>query len=212
MAVRKSIHDYSRQAMIERLERGGIAEPCVLAAAASVPREWFAPPAHAIDVHADRELPIGFGEMLEPAYASIRAIDALLLDPDDHVLEIGTGTGYTAAVLSQLVPHVDSIERIPHLAGAARDRLARLGYDGIEVHLGDGSLGWPEHAPYDAIAVWAAAPSVPPALLEQLAPRGRLVMPIGPANEQQLVLLTKEASGACVARWLGPVMFTPLVS
>jgi protein-L-isoaspartate(D-aspartate) O-methyltransferase len=212
MAVRKSIHDYSRQAMIERLEQRGIADPCVLAAVASVPREWFVPPAHAVDAHADRELPIGFGETMEPPAASIRAIEALRLDPDDKALEIGTGTGYTAAVLSQLVPHVDTVERIPQLAGAARERLARSGYDGIEVHAGDGSLGWPEHAPYDAIVVWAAARSVPPALLEQLAPRGRVVMPVGFVDEQQLVLFTKETSGACAARWLGPVVFTPLVT
>jgi protein-L-isoaspartate(D-aspartate) O-methyltransferase len=212
MPVRKSIHDYSRQSMIERLERRGIADPCVLAAVASVPREWFVPPAHAVDAHADRELSIGFGETIEPPTASIRAIDALVLDPDDKVLEIGTGTGYTAAVLSQLVPHVDSVERIPYLAEAARERLARLAYEGIEIHVGDGSLGWPPHAPYDAIVVWGAARTVPPLLLEQLAPRGRLVMPIGPVNEQQLVLFTKETAGACVARWLGPVVFTPLVT
>jgi protein-L-isoaspartate(D-aspartate) O-methyltransferase len=212
MAVRNSIHDYSRQAMIERLERRGIADPCVLAAVASVPREAFVSPAHAVDAHADRELAIGFDETIEPPTASIRAIGALALDPDDKVLEIGTGTGYTAAVLSQLVPHVDSIERIPLLADAARERLARLRYDGIDIHVGDGALGWPPHAPYDAIVVWAAARSVPPALLDQLAPRGRLVMPVGPVGEQQLVLFTKEPSGASVARWLGPVVFTPLVS
>lgn len=204
MVVRRSVHDYSRQAMLELLERRGITDRCVLAAVASVPREAFVPPAHAVDAYADRELQSDLGETIASPVASIRAIDALLLDPDDRVLEIGTGTGYTAAVLSQLVPHVDSVERIPALAGAARERLARLGYDSIEVHVGDGSLGWPDRAPYDAIAVWAAASSVPPALLEQLAPRGRLVMPIGSMNEQRLVLFTKETSGACVARWIAP--------
>jgi protein-L-isoaspartate(D-aspartate) O-methyltransferase len=211
MAVRTSIHDYSRQAMIELLERHGLADRCVLAAVASVPREWFVPPAYAVDAHADRELPIGFGETLEPPTASIRAIDALRLEPDDRVLEVGTGTGYTAAVLSQLVPHVDSVERIPQLADAARERLARLDYDGTEIHVGDGSLGWPERAPYDAIVVWAAAPSVPSALLDQLAPGGRLVIPLG-STDQQLVQLTKEPSGAYAARWLGPVVFVPLAS
>lgn len=212
MAVRTSIHEYSRQAMIESLERRRIADPCLLAAVASVPRELFVPPAAVVDAYADRELQIDGGETLASPFVSVRVIEALELHADDKVLEIGTGTGYTAAVLSQLVPQVDSVERIPQLADAARERLAQLRCDGIELHVGDGSLGWPEHAPYDAIVVWAAAPNVPSALVDQLAVGGRLVMPLGPSNQQQLVQIIKRSAGACAARWLGPVVFTPLVS
>lgn len=197
--------------MIESLERR-IADPCLLAAVASVPREAFVPPAQVIDAYADRELLIDRGETLASPFVSVRAIEALELQADDNVLEIGTGTGYTAAVLSQLVPRVDSVERIPQLADSARERLAQLRYDGIEVHVGDGSLGWPEHAPYDAIVVWAAAVSVPNALVAQLAAGGRLVMPLGPLDQQQLVQITKRSDGACAARWLGPVAFTALIS
>lgn len=212
MAVRKSVLEYSRQAMIEQLSRRGVSDPCVLAAVASVPRERFVPPPYAIEAYADRELPLDHGEAIASPFTSIRAIDALRLDPDDNVLEIGTGTGYTAAVLSQLVPHVDSVERIPELADAARERLALLDYDGIDVHVADGALGWARHAPYDAILVCASTRTVPPALLEQLAPGGRLVLPIGYLDQQQLVVFTKDPGGACVARWLGLGVFTPLAS
>lgn len=197
--------------MIEQLSLRGVADRCVLAAVASVPRELFVPPPYVVEAYADRELPLDDGETIASPFTSIRAIEALRLAPDDTVLEIGTGSGYTAAVLSQLVPHVDSVERSPQVADAARDRLARLDYDGIEIHVADGSLGWPARAPYDAILVCAGARTVPPALLQQLAPGGRLVIPIGSLDEQQLVVFTKDGD-TCVARWLGPAVFTALVS
>ncbi|MGE5182169.1 MAG: protein-L-isoaspartate(D-aspartate) O-methyltransferase [Acidobacteriota bacterium] len=204
-------HDLSRDAMVQLLERRGIKDPCVLAAMASVPRELFVASDEVDHAYADRPLPIGGGQTISQPYVVALILEALELEPDDRVLEIGTGSGYTAAVLSQLAAHVYSVERVPQLAHDARERLAALGYEWIDVRCGDGSLGWSEHAPFEAIAVHAAGPDIPAALLDQLALGGRLVMPVGRGDVQRLVRATKQGLSKVSIEDLGGVTFVPLV-
>ncbi len=204
-------HDLSRDAMVQLLERRGIRDPCVLAAMASVPRELFVPSSEVDHAYADRPLEIGSDQTISQPFVVAVMIEALELEPDDRVLEIGTGSGYTAAVLSQLAAHVYSVERIPQLAHDARERLAALGYEWIDIRCGDGSIGWPEHAPFEAIIVHAAAPDIPGALIDQLALGGRLVLPIGRGAIQRLVRATKHGKASTQLEDLGPVTFVPLV-
>ena len=173
----------------EQLEGRGIRDPAVLAALREVPREEFVPAdlmGHAYD---DCPLPIGEGQTISQPYMVAYMAEALELARADRVLEIGTGSGYAAAVLSRLVADVHTVERIAALALTARERLSSLGYANVSVHVGDGSLGWPEHAPYNAIVVTAGAPQVPQPLLEQLAVGGRLVIPVG--NDPRLQTLVR---------------------
>jgi protein-L-isoaspartate(D-aspartate) O-methyltransferase len=202
----------SRQQMIDRdLERRGIRDRRVLAAMAKVPREVFLPPELVAIAYEDRPLPIAAGQTISQPYMVALMAQALRLTPTDTVLEIGTGSGYAAAVLSELSARVYTIERHAELAEPARMVLERLGYDRVEVRQGDGSLGWPEHAPYRAIVVAAGGPDLPPALLDQLAAGGRLVMPVGPPSLQQLVRVTRLIRGGFTREDLGPVKFVPLV-
>jgi protein-L-isoaspartate(D-aspartate) O-methyltransferase len=152
-------------------------------------------------------LPIGFDKTISQPFIVAVMTDMLAPRPDDVVLEIGTGLGYQAAVLGQLVRQVWSVEIIEELAVEAEARLHGLGYDNIGIHIGDGSLGWAEHAPYDKIIVAAAAERVPPALLQQLRPGGRMVLPIGLADEQKLTVVEKDAEGQAHHRELMPVQF-----
>jgi protein-L-isoaspartate(D-aspartate) O-methyltransferase len=183
-----------------QLRRRGIADERVLAAMAEVPREEFVPAQARRHAHADAALDIGHGQTISQPYIVALICSALELGGDEHVLDVGTGSGYQAAVLSRLAARVTSIERIPELADAAR---ARLEPYGVEVLVGDGTRGVPERAPFDAIAVAAAAADVPAALRDQLAPGGRLVLPVG----ESLVRLR----GGEV-RYLSAVRFVPLVS
>ncbi len=179
---------------------------------AAVPREAFVPDQHRGSAYDNRPLPIGHGQTISQPY--IVAIMVELLDPrPEHVmLEIGTGCGYAAAVLAQVVARVETVEVVPSLAQAARERLARLGYLNITVHEGDGYAGWPDEAPYDGVVVTAAAPDIPPALIEQLAPGGRMVIPIGePYEAQELVVVEKDPLGGTTERTVLPVAFVPLV-
>jgi len=196
--------------------------PRVMAAMAKVPRHEFVPLANWREAYDNRPLPIGQGQTISQPYIVAVMTDAAALAPGDKVLEIGTGCGYQAAVLAELAARVISIEAVPELAATAADRLRRLGYDRVEVHQGDGSLGWPAEAPYDAIVVTAAAKGrVPPALIEQLGPGGRLVIPVeksggglldlGWSREQQLMVLAKDAEGRVGERDLLPVAFVPLI-
>jgi len=181
----------------------------VLDAIGAVPRQWFvdAPLARA---YRDRPLPIGWRQTIsQPSVVAIMTT-ALDLDPRHRVLEIGTGSGYQAAVLSQLVAHVDSIEIVAPLADAARTRLAALGYTRVEVRTGDGYAGWPEHAPYDRILLTAAPPKVPDALFDQLAQGGVLVAPVGEGEAQRLVRWRREG-GRLVEEDLGRILFVPMV-
>jgi protein-L-isoaspartate(D-aspartate) O-methyltransferase len=179
----------------------------VLAAMGRVPRHAFVPPPLAGHAYQDMPLPIGFDKTISQPFMVAVMTDLLEPRPDDVVLEIGTGLGYQAAVLGQLARRVWSVEIIEELAVEADVRLRRLGYDNIGVHIGDGSLGWAEHAPYDKIIVTAAAELVPPALLQQLRPGGRMVLPTGLAEDQKLTVVEKDAAGRARIQELMPVQF-----
>ncbi len=186
--------------------------PRVLAAIVEVPRERFVPARLRHAAFDNAPLPIGEGQTISQPFMVALMTDLLDLAPDAVVLEIGTGSGYQAAVLSCLVRQVYSIERVPALAADAATRLAALGYHNVEVRHGDGYPGWPEHAPYDGVIVTAAAPHVPPPLVEQLKPGGRLVIPLGePFFGQELCVLTKGEAGEVSTRHVLPVAFVPLV-
>ena len=179
----------------------------VLAAMGRVPRHAFVPLPLARHAYQDMPLPIGFDKTISQPFMVAVMTDLLEPRPDDVVLEIGTGLGYQAAVLGQLVRRVCSVEIIEELAVEATSRLRRLGYDNIGVHIGDGSLGWAEHAPYDQIIVTVAAELVPPAFLQQLRPGGRMVLPTGLAEDQKLTVVEKDAAGQAHLRELMPVQF-----
>ncbi len=183
----------------------------VMQALARVPRDEFVPTEHGYQAWANRPLPIGHGQTISQPFIVALMTDLIDPEPGDVVLEIGTGSGYQAAVLAGLVKQVYTMDIIGTLATAAAHRLSRLGYDNVEVRSGNGRRGWPEHAPYDAILVAAAAHSVPPALVGQLKPGGRLVIPVGePGESQELLLLSKDALGRVHEYDVMPVVFVPL--
>ena len=195
-----------------QIEARGITDPLVLAALRAVPRERFVPPALARFAYEDRPLPIEAGQTISQPFIVAVMAQAAGLEPGARVLEIGTGSGYGAAVLSRLAAEVYTVERVGALAEAARDRLAALGYANVHVREGDGSLGWSEHAPYDAIVVTAGGPRVPEALLSQLASGGRLIMPVGSgALHQRLVRVTRTDALAYRYEDLEAVAFVPLI-
>ncbi len=184
----------------------------VMTAIRQVPRENFVPPDLRHAAFRDGALPVGHGQTISQPYIVALMTDMLELTADSIVLEIGTGTGYQAAILACLARQVYSIERIPELAQAAQLRLKDMGYDNVETRCGDGYQGWPEMAPFDGILVTAAAPFIPPALLEQLKPGGRMAIPIGmPSMHQELMLVTKNQRGETHCRSLLGVAFVPLV-
>ena len=185
--------------------------PRVMAAMAAVPRHLFVPEGDRDLAYANGPLPIGWGQTISQPYIVALMTDLLACGPDDRVLEIGTGSGYQAAVLSGLVAQVYSLEIIPELAKAAAERLARLGYLNVSVRQGDGHQGWPEQAPFDGILVTAAARAIPPALVEQLRPGARLVIPVGqPYAHQDLLLLEKGPDGALSLTEVLGVAFVPM--
>jgi protein-L-isoaspartate(D-aspartate) O-methyltransferase len=200
--------------MVERQLRGaGIRDPSVLGAVARVPRHRFVPPAAVPAAYDDTPLPIGFGQTISQPYIVGFMTQAAGVAPGARVLEIGTGSGYQAAVLAEVLGpagSVYSIEIVPELAARARATLAELGYATVHVRAGDGYRGWPEHAPFDAIVVTAAPDHVPPALVAQLALGGRLVIPVGTqaAGEQELLVISRDARGVTTRRTL-PVRFVP---
>ena len=183
----------------------------VMTAMASVPRHEFVPPSEEAYAYVNNALPIGHGQTISQPYIVALMTDLLDPRPDHVVLEIGTGSGYQAAVLAGLVRQVYSIEVIPELVAQAEKTLLRLGYRNVAVKAGDGNAGWPEHAPYDGIIVTAAAPRVPQTLLAQLANGGRMVVPVGESGSQELILITKSADGRVDERSILPVAFVPLV-
>jgi len=205
--------DDARRRMVEtQLARRGVRDPAVLAAMGMVPRETFVPAPLAADAYDDGPLPIGEGQTISQPYIVALMTEALRLASGDRVLEIGTGSGYAAAVLAEIAAEVYTIERLAPLAESARRRLAELGYATVHVRCGDGTLGWPEHAPYDAIVVTAGGPEVPKALLDQLAVGGRLVMPVGGSpRAQHLVRVVRRATDDYGYEDLGDVAFVPLI-
>jgi protein-L-isoaspartate(D-aspartate) O-methyltransferase len=200
-----------RRMIADHLKPRGIADPRVLAAFGEVPREAFVPPELVENAYDDRPLPIEEDQTISQPYIVALMAEALRLKPGDAVLEIGAGSGYAAAILSRVARQVYTIERHALLADTARDRLARLGYDNVEVRCGDGTLGWPEHAPFDAIVVAAGGPEAPPSLLEQLAIGGRLVIPVGTSRAQQLIRITRVSRTELRREDLGAVLFVPLI-
>jgi len=197
---------------VERqLERRGIDDPRVLAAMRRVPRERFVPEDERRHAYDDSALALGHGQTISQPYIVALICQGLRLAGDELVLDVGTGSGYQAAVLAELAREVVSVERIPELAAQAHADLVAAGYgDRVDVRVGDGWAGVPERAPFDAIAVAAAAPEPPPALLRQLAEGGRLVLPLGSPHDQWLVSV-EPRGGATRLRTLSPVRFVPLV-
>ena len=183
----------------------------VMEALRQTPRDEFVPYELRHGAYANRPLPIGHGQTISQPYVVALMTDLIQPRPEDVVLEIGTGSGYQAAILSRLVKQVYSMEIVEALAGQASERLHRLGHDNVEVRAGNGRLGWPEHAPYDAILVTAAATRVPPALIAQLKPGGTLIIPVGGQHvAQELRLIKKREDGSLEERHVLPVVFVPL--
>jgi protein-L-isoaspartate(D-aspartate) O-methyltransferase len=200
-----------REGMVQTIRSYGLEDPAVLEAMRQVPRHEFVPAKHRDKAYQDTPLPIGHGQTISQPY--IVAEMSRLLEPEagDRVLEVGTGSGYQAAVLAELVDRVFTIEIIRPLAEEAEKRLARLEYDNVEVRRGDGYYGWPEHAPYDGIVVTAAAGEIPPPLVEQLKPGARMIIPVGPVfGAQSLMLVEKDAAGQVRTQSLMAVRFVPL--
>jgi protein-L-isoaspartate(D-aspartate) O-methyltransferase len=194
----------------EQLAGRGIRDERVLAAMGAVPREAFVGEADRDLAYEDAPIAIGFGQTISQPYMVALICEVAGIRETDRVLDIGTGSGYQAAVLAELAGEVHTIERIPELAELARGRLAAAGYDRVAVHVGDGSLGLPELAPFDAITVAAAAPQPPPALYDQLVPGGRLVVPVGDRRNQRLEVVVRSPEGPAVVRSV-PCRFVPLV-
>jgi protein-L-isoaspartate(D-aspartate) O-methyltransferase len=200
-----------RTAMVEQqLRARDVDDERVLAAMEKVPRELFLPERVRPRAYEDAALPIGDGQTISQPYMVAKICEALELSGGEHVLDVGTGSGYQAAVLAELANEVDTIERIPALAQRARASLDAAGYENVRVHVGDGSRGLPNEAPFDAIAVAAAAPELPPTLYEQLEPRGRIVVPVGTRGMQRLEVIVRSPEGPAVLRSV-PCRFVPLV-
>lgn len=202
--------DQRTEMVMQHLVRRGIADQRVLDAMGDVPREEFVPQQFLKAAYEDGPLPIGHQQTISQPYTVAFMCEALKLNGTENVLEVGTGSGYAAAVLSRLARQVHTIERISELAAAAQSRLERLGIDNVVVHSGDGSVGFPDAAPYDAILVSAGAPELPHVLVDQLAEGGRIVLPVGPRVHQQMCRFTR--IGDDLSREpLGPFTFVPLI-
>jgi protein-L-isoaspartate(D-aspartate) O-methyltransferase len=203
----------SRERMVrEQIEARGVTNATVLAALRAVPREEFVPASLRFMAFSDGPVAIGYGQTISQPNIVALMTDLLGVGRGAKVLEVGTGSGYQAAVLAQLGCKVWTVEIVPELADSGAERLRRLGYGGVTVKAGDGYLGWPEHAPFDAVIVTCAVEPVPPPLVEQLKPGGRLVIPLGePGEAQTLAVLRKEPGGRMTRRDVLPVLFVPLV-
>ena len=193
-------------------ERYGLTDRATLKAMAAVPRHEFVPARHSAYAYADTPLPIGYGQTISQPFIVADMTRMLRLKPTSRVLEVGTGSGYQAAVLTEFTPHVYTIEIVKELAESAKRRLARLGYKVVETRHGDGYYGWKEKGPFDAIIVTCAAGQIPPPLLRQLARGGRMVIPVGPTHAvQSLMLVEKDRQGKVRSRSAMPVRFVPLI-
>jgi protein-L-isoaspartate(D-aspartate) O-methyltransferase len=204
-------HEELRRRMVEeQLKARGITDARVLAAFLRVPRHAFVPPDRREEAYTDRPLPIGHDQTISQPYMVALMVEALRLQGHERVLELGSGSGYQLAILAELALEVYSIERIPGLAELAERRLRGLGYVNVHVSAGNGTLGWPESAPYDAVIVSAAAPEAPASLIEQLSDPGRLIIPIGPPQTQTLTLIQKR-EGQLQSRAIAQCVFVPLI-
>ena len=202
-----------RDRMVQQIVRYGVRDSATLDAMARVPRHEFVPAEHRARAYGDHPLPIGLGQTISQPYIVAYMTEMLELRPGIKVLEVGTGSGYQAAVLDAIGCDVFTIEIYEALARSARDRLQRLGLTGVTTRHADGHFGWSEEAPFDAIIVTAAAGFIPPALVEQLRPGGRMMIPVGnPLGVQNLILITKDEQGDVRTRAVLPVRFVPLVS
>ncbi|HTB91395.1 MAG TPA: protein-L-isoaspartate(D-aspartate) O-methyltransferase [Candidatus Sulfotelmatobacter sp.] len=200
-----------RRLMIEnQIRKRGVTNERVLSAIAAVPRHEFLPPFWINRAYADEPLPIGHGQTISQPYMVAAMVAALSLAGAENVLEIGTGCGYQAAVLSLLAREVHTVELLPDLAQSAAERLQRLGYANVQVHAGDGTLGWIAQSPYNAILIAAAAPSIPEPLLQQLAEGGRLIAPVGDLDKQELQVIIRR-EGKSLSKPGGACRFVPLM-
>lgn len=201
-----------RDRMVEwHIAARDVRDPVVLEAMRNVPRHWFIPERARRMAYADHPLRIGHDQTISQPYIVALMTQALKLEPDHKVLEIGTGSGYQAAVLAEITPHVFTIEIVEPLARLAAETLKRHGYDTITVRAGDGYAGWPEHAPFDAIIVTCAPEDIPPKLIEQLAVGGRMCIPVGPQGRfQHLVIAVKQPDGTLARSVIAPVTFVPM--
>jgi len=201
-----------RARLVAAVERRGVRDPAVLAAVGAVPRHFFVPDALRERAYDDAALPIGDGQTISQPSTQARCLEALRLRPADRVLEIGTGSGYQTALLARLAAQVFSVERVARLAAAARAALQAAGVANVSVLLGDGTLGWRDYAPYDAILVAAASPDLPQPLVEQLAPGGRMLLPLGERGDQVLTLVTAGRDGGrAVRKRVAGARFVPLL-
>ena len=199
----------ARRRLIETLQENGITDLAVLHAFEQTPRHLFVPTGVRHRAYEDSALPIGRGQTISQPTVHARYLQLLKLTGKETVLEVGTGSGYQTVLLSYLAARVFSIERVPELLERAREVIAACGVRNVSLKLGDGTLGWPEHAPYDAILVSAAAPNVPRPLLDQLADGGRMIVPIGDMEEQMLAMVTRRGD-TFERRDIAPVRFVPL--
>jgi protein-L-isoaspartate(D-aspartate) O-methyltransferase len=200
----------ARRRLVDDLRRKGITDAAVLAAVGQVPRHAFVPSGVAHRAYEDAALPIGRGQTISQPYVHARSMELLALGAADRVLEIGTGSGYQTALLGRVAKHVYSVERVQALADRAAETLRTVGVANVTLACADGTDGWPEHAPYDAIVVGAGAPDVPPPLVDQLAEGGRLLVPVGDRAEQRLALVRK-VNGRPVRQDFDAVRFVPLI-
>ena len=194
----------------QQIDKGRL-DQRVMDSMARVPRHAFVPVELRQLAYADSPLPIGYGKTVSQPFIVALMTDLLDLDEDDSVLEVGTGLGYQAAVLAQLAGQVHTVEIIQELAVDGRQRLLEAGCDNVRFRIGDGAQGWPDHAPFDKIIVTAAAELIPPALIQQLRPGGRMVIPCGLAEHQQLTLVENDPGGRTASREILPVLFAPLI-
>ncbi len=205
-------HQALRSRMVKtQVAARGVTDASVLAALRSVPRHRFAPDHPAALAYADRPLPIGHDQTISQPYIVARMTELVAPDSTDRVLEIGTGSGYQAAVLAEIVDSVYTMEIIPALADTAAARLRRLGYDNVVVKNADGFQGWPAKAPFDTIVVTAAPEAIPPPLLDQLADGGRMIIPVGPPAQTQRLTLVEKRNGTVSKRTIAPVRFVPFL-
>ena len=200
-----------RARLVETVRRQGVSDPRVLQAVADVPRHRFVPDGVLRRAYEDAALPIGFGQTISQPSIQALYLQVLEVGAGDRVLEIGTGSGYQTALLAALSANVYSVERIPQLALRARHALDELGHRNVALLTGDGTVGWSRYAPYDAILVAAAAPDVPQALVEQLAPGGRLLIPLGDRDAQTLTLVRRTADGRTERETVVGCVFVPLI-